>query len=106
MIYEQTSLNNDQLYQWCQDNGLYITNDLDEDECGDEDEYEYEDDDELQNKYQLKIYLILRQSGDINLLNKFWEFTVNRRLAFVYKRTIDRKCYLKTIDNYEIDLAM
>lgn len=85
MIYAQPFHDKGQLSQWCKDNGLCITSNL----------HEYEN----EYDFQIRIFKFLQQSVDINLLNKFWEFTVNRRLAFVYERTIDRKCYLKTTDN-------
>ncbi|GJD23960.1 hypothetical protein RIVM261_089160 [Rivularia sp. IAM M-261] len=84
MIYNQPFYNKDQLSQWCNNNGLCIVN-------LDEDEYD--------NEFQIRIFKFLQQSGDINLLEKFWKFTVKGRLAFVYKRKINRKCYFRVMDN-------
>ncbi|RUS95870.1 hypothetical protein DSM106972_088830 [Dulcicalothrix desertica PCC 7102] len=83
MIEDQALYHENELSQWCKDNGLSITINPDEDQ------YEFQD----------RIFKFLQQSIDIDRLEKFWEFTVNRRLAFVYERTIDRKCYLITTDN-------
>lgn len=83
MIEEQPLYNQDKLSQWCKDNGLSISINPDEDE------YEF----------QVRIFQFLQQNIDIDLLEKFWDFTVSGRLAFVYERTIDRKCYLQTTDN-------
>ncbi|GJD23961.1 hypothetical protein RIVM261_089170 [Rivularia sp. IAM M-261] len=83
MIEDQPLYDEDVLSQWCKDNGLSITINPNEDE------YEF----------QVRIFKFLQQSIDIDLLEKFWDFTVKGRLAFVYERTIDRKCYLQTTDN-------
>lgn len=91
MIYQQSFYDKEQLSQWCKDNGLSITNNYYKDEDEDEDEYEYD--------LQIKIFKFLQQSIDIDLIKKFWEFTAYGHLAFVYEKTIDRKCYLKTTDN-------
>ncbi|BAZ17600.1 hypothetical protein NIES4071_94800 [Calothrix sp. NIES-4071] len=81
--FDQPWYDEDELSQWCKDNGLSITINPDE--------HEYD--------FQVRIFKFLQQSIDIGLIEKFWEFTVNRRLAFVYERTIDRKYYLQITDS-------
>lgn len=69
----------EQLNQWCQDNNLSLNSKKNEYFC----------------EFQARIFRALQKKSDIELLNKFWEYTVSGRLAFVVELIIDRKCYLQ-----------
>ncbi|RUS95873.1 hypothetical protein DSM106972_088860 [Dulcicalothrix desertica PCC 7102] len=84
MIYEQNYYDKDQLNQWCKENNLSIA-------CKRNEESE---------KFQVRIYRTLQDKLNIELLKKFWEYTVSGHLAFVHECIIDRKCYLRPNHNF------
>lgn len=83
-IFEQNYYSKDQLNQWCEHNNLLIASKRNEEA----------------DKFQVRIYRTLQDNRNIEILNKFWEYTVSsRHLAFVHECMIDRKCYLRSNDN-------
>lgn len=79
-IDTQSSPDEEQLNHWCRNNNLSL-------KCKKS---------ENRSEFRDRIFRTLQKRVDIENLNKFWEFTVDGRLAFVKEHIIEKKCYLQS----------
>ncbi len=77
----QLSYDTKQLNQWCHNQNLFL-------KCKKA---------ESSWEFQNRIFRTLQKRLDIELINRFWGYTLGlKRLAFVHQLIIDRKCYLQS----------